>query len=170
MEYAVKPVRPVSLCTGKTLYRFGLLKVELKKDNIEKNTPALSISGRIKLQIIVNFFGIETEFESLFCTDRPTSFECIQSNYVEANLHFHHSSVFGVTFLLVRNRFSQDTSHASSRNPINSMHVLLQRVPVSDLHQRSKCCHKLHAKDLSDLRAVRKLFSSSRTRVKKTKC
>ena len=69
MEYAVKPVRPVSLCTDKTSFRFGLLKVELKKENIEKNTPVPSISGRITLHIIVNFFGIETEFVSLFCTD-----------------------------------------------------------------------------------------------------
>ena len=30
-EYAVKPVRLVYLCTDKTSYRFGLLKVELKK-------------------------------------------------------------------------------------------------------------------------------------------
>ena len=70
MEYAVKPVRPVSLCTDKTSYRFGLMKVELKKENIEKNTPVLSISGRITLHIIVNFFGNETEIEPLFCTAR----------------------------------------------------------------------------------------------------
>ena len=55
MEYAVKPVRPVSLCIDKTSYRFGLMNVELKKENIEKNTPVLSISGRISLHIIVNF-------------------------------------------------------------------------------------------------------------------
>ena len=30
MEYAMKLVRPVSLCTDKTSYRFGLLMVELK--------------------------------------------------------------------------------------------------------------------------------------------
>ena len=70
MECAVKLVRPVSLCTDKTSYRFGLMKVELKKENIEKNTPVLSISGRITLHIIVNFFGNETEFEPLFCTAR----------------------------------------------------------------------------------------------------
>ena len=129
MEYAVKLVRPVSICIGKTSYRFGLLKVELKKENIEKNTPALSISGRITLHIIVNVFGIETEFESLFCTDRPTSFECInrfdvavsndtwiQSNNVEANFGFHRSSVFGVRFLLVKNRFFQDTSQDVSQD------------------------------------------------------
>ena len=75
MEYAVKSVRLVYLCTDKTSYRFGLLKVELKMENIEKNTPVLSIPGRITLHIIVNFSGIETEFESLFWTDRPTSFE-----------------------------------------------------------------------------------------------
>ena len=44
MEYAVKLVRPVSLCTDKTSYRFGLLKVELKKENIEKkNSSALNL-------------------------------------------------------------------------------------------------------------------------------
>ena len=123
MEYAVKPVRPVSLCIGKTSYRFGLLKVEFKEENIEENTPVPSISGRTTLHIIVSFFGIETEFESLFCTDRPISFECtnrfnvavsndtwIQSNNVEANCCFHRISVFGVRFLMVGNRFSQDTS------------------------------------------------------------
>ena len=66
MEYAVTPVRPMYLCTGKTSYRFGLLKVELKKENIEKNTPVLSISGRIMLHIIDNFFGIETELVFFF--------------------------------------------------------------------------------------------------------
>ena len=30
MEYVVKPVRPVTLCTDKTSDRFGLLKVGIK--------------------------------------------------------------------------------------------------------------------------------------------
>ena len=89
----------------------------------------LSSSGRTTLHIIVNIFGNETEFESLFCTDRPTSFECInrfnvavsndtwiQSNSVEVNFRFHRSSVFGVRFLLVENRFSQDTSQDVSQD------------------------------------------------------
>ena len=66
IECVVRPVRPVSLCTDKTSYRIGLVKVGLKKENIEKNTPVLSISGLITLHIIVNIFGNETEFESLF--------------------------------------------------------------------------------------------------------
>ena len=101
----------VSLCTDKTSYFFGSLKVGLEKEYIEKTTPVLPISGRLTLPIIVNIFGNETEFESLLCTDRPTSFECINrfnaavsedtwilSNIVEVNFRFHHGRMFGVSF------------------------------------------------------------------------
>ena len=96
VEYALKPVRPVSLCTDKTSYRFALLKVELEKENSEKkHTGALNFWTNIAARHC-QFLRIETEFESLFCTDIPTSFECfnrfndvvltdtwIQSNNVE---------------------------------------------------------------------------------------
>ena len=115
MEYAVKPVRPVSLCTDKTLYRFGLLKVELKKENIEKNTPVLSISGRITLHIIVNFSAQRRNLSLSSVQIKRFNVAMsndtwIQSNNVEANFCFHRISVFGVRFLMVENRFSQDTS------------------------------------------------------------
>ena len=110
MECAVKPVRPVSLCVGKTSLRFRLLKVELKKENIEKNTPALSISGRITLHIIVkffgtetelvNFFGNETEFESLFCVGRRTSFECSTYLTLQCQMtHGHRATMSKRTFV-----------------------------------------------------------------------
>ena len=88
----MKPVRPVSLCTDKTL------KVELKKENIEKNTPVLSISGRLTLHIIVSFFSIETEFESLSSVQTDPLLlmtHGYRATIVEANFCFNRISVFG---------------------------------------------------------------------------
>ena len=73
--------------------RWPSQRKSLKKENLEKNTPVLSMNN-----------DIETEFQSLFCTDVSND-KWIQSNIVEANFCFHRISVFGVRFLLVENRF-----------------------------------------------------------------
>ena len=83
----------------------------------------------ITLPIIVNIFGNETEFESLFCTDRPTPFECINRfnaavsedtwilrTSVDVNFRFHDGPMFAVRFFLVENRFSQGTSQDVSQD------------------------------------------------------